>query len=58
MVNSLDHKYNEKITLNIPKPVISKTSNRLQQVIVNYSELIKSQDNKTDECNFKQLFEK
>lgn len=58
MLNSLNHKYNEKISLNIPKPVISKSSNRLQQVIVNYEDLIKSQKNIEDQCDFTQLFEK
>ena len=58
MLNSLNHKYSQKITLNIPKPIISKSSNRLQQVVVNYVDLINSQINSDDKCDFKQLFEK
>ena len=57
MLDSLKHNSVKKALLRMPKPMICK-SNRLQQIIMNYEDIIKSQNNKNDDLEFQPLFEK
>ncbi len=58
MLDSLKHNSVKKALLRMPKPMICKSSNRLQQIIMNYEDIIKSQNNKNDDLEFQPLFEK
>ena len=58
MIDSLNHTSVKKEVLRMPKPMICKSSNRLQQIIMNYSDIMKSQVNARDDMEFKPLFEK
>lgn len=58
MLDSLDHITVKKAILKMPKPMICKTSNRLQQIIMNYKDIMNSQYFEQDECEFQPLFEK
>jgi len=58
MVETLQQKTVKKEVLKMPKPMICKSSNRLQQIVMNYGDILKSQFNPNDTVEFQPLFEK
>ena len=58
MLDNLDHDTVKKALLKMPKPSICKSNNRLQQIVMNYRDIVDSQTQSNDMVEFRLLFEK